>query len=225
MTCKKRFEAQGSAFYTSGCTSQEGISLIELLVTILLSSVVMGAIYSVYRVQTRSLKVQENRMEAQEYARSVLDLMVREIRNTGYAPTGAACAGVVVADAQTLQFRYDANADGDCDDPDEDITYSFDTAGCPAGFGNITRKDGTNVALPITNCNVPSDAGKFSLAYYQKDSTTAFATPVSDTDRPDIQRVFITVIVESKKPDADFGGQLISTMTSNVDLRNRGLPL
>ena len=44
--------------------------------TILLSSIVMGAIYSVYRVQTHSMKVQENRMEAQEYARSVLDLMV-----------------------------------------------------------------------------------------------------------------------------------------------------
>ena len=62
--------------------------MIELLVTILLSSIVMGAIYSVYRVQTHSMKVQENRMEAQQYARSVLDLMVREIRNAGYDPLG-----------------------------------------------------------------------------------------------------------------------------------------
>ncbi len=39
-----------------------------------------------------------------------------------------------------------------------------------------------------------------------------------------IQRVKITVTGHSKNPDADFGGQLISTMTSNVDLRNIGLP-
>ncbi len=225
MTCNKPFEAQGSTFNISDCTSQEGFSLIELLVTILLSSIVMGAIYSVYRVQTHSMKVQENRMEAQEYARSVLDLMVREIRNAGYAPlAGTTCAGIVSADAQTLQFRYDVNADGDCADLDEDITYGFDTAGCPAGFANITRDDAndTNSAEPITDCNIRDESGKFSLAYYQKDSTTAYATPVSAVNRLLTHRVIVTITVESKNPNSEFGGQLISTMTSNVNLHNIG---
>lgn len=227
MTRKKRFEAQGSTFNISGCTSQEGFSLIELLVTILLSSIVMGAIYSVYRVQTHSMKVQENRLEAQEYARSVLDLMVREIRNAGYAPLGCPEGpGIADADAQTLQFRYDVSSppDGDCADLDEDITYGFDTAGCPAGFANITRDDANdgNSAQPITNCNIRDEAGKFSLAYYPKDSPTAYATPVSAANRSVTHRVVVTITVESKNPDPEFGGQLISTMTSNVNLRNIG---
>src|SRR3990167_9234230 len=75
--------------------TETGFTIIELLVSLLLTSIIMGAIYSVYRVQTHSAKIQENRLEAQEYARSVLDMMVREIRNAGYAPTGAACAVVV----------------------------------------------------------------------------------------------------------------------------------
>ncbi len=199
--------------------------MIELLVTVLLSSIVMGAIYSVYRVQTHSMKVQENRMEAQEYARSVLDLMVREIRNAGYDPLGCTeVAGIADAGVQTLQFRFDANADGDCADLDEDITYGFDTTGCPSGFANITRDDANdgNAAQPITNCNIRDEAGKFSLAYYQKDSTTAFATPVSVPNRQLTHRVVVTITVESKNPNSEFGGQMISTMTSSVNLHNIG---
>ncbi len=211
--------------------------MIELLVTILLSSIVMGAIYSVYRVQTHSMKVQENRLEAQEYARSVLDLMVREIRNAGYAPLGCGeGAGIAVAGAQTLQFRYDANADGDCADLDEDITYGFDTAGCSAGFANITRKDGANAALPITDCNVATGTANFSFTYYPKNCLdNNFSTPVGGgaaacpgTPGGDagtfaaLHRVKITLTVQSKNPDPEFGGQLISTMTSNVNLHNIG---
>lgn len=199
--------------------------MIELLVTVLLSSIVMGAIYSVYRVQTQSMKVQENRMEAQEYARSVLDLMVREIRNAGYDPIGCTeVAGIAVAGAQALQFRFDANADGDCADLDEDITYGFDTTGCPSGFANISRDDANdgNAAQPITNCNIRDESDKFSLAYYQKDSTTAFATPVSEANRLITHRVVVTITVESKNPNSEFGGQMISTMTSNINLHNIG---
>ena len=238
MICKIRFDAQGSTCNISSCTSHRAFSLIELIVAILLSSVVMGAIYSVYRFQTRSLKVQGDRIEAQEYARSVLDLMVREIRNAGYDPTDAGCAGIMAANAQTVRFTHDANANGNCADPDEDITYSF-VPGCATDFGNITRDDAndTEPAQPLTDCNVPDVAGKFSLAYYPKDCSNNFSTPVGTgtaacpgTAGGDagtlaaVQRVKITVTGHSKNPDTDFGGQLKSTMTSNVDLRNIGLP-
>lgn len=244
MIGKKRFEAQGSTCSISSCTSHRAFSLIELIVAILLGSVVMGAIYSVYRVQTRSMKVQENRMEAQEYARSVLDLMVREIRNTGYLPIGACVTtpantnGIIDANAQSFQFVHDSNADTDCVDLDENVTYDFVTTGCAAGMGNITRKEGTNAAVQLTDCNV-SDAPIFT--YFPKDCPNNFSTPVGTPaggppvcpatpgghagTLADVQRVTIAVTIQSKNPDPDFGpGQLTATMTSNVDLRNIGLP-
>jgi len=236
MIWKKRFGGTDSTFSLASFALPGGYSLIELLVTIVLSFIVMGAIYSVYRFQTRSLKVQENRMEAQRYVRSVLDLMVREIRNAGYDPTVAGCAGIQIADAQRVQFRYDANANGVCTDLDENITYDFVT-GCATGLGNITRQEGTNAAVAITDCNIPDDPGKFSLAYYPKDCSNNFSTPVGTGTAAcpgtaggdagtlvSVQRVKITVTGHSKNPDTDFGGQLKSTMTSNVDLRNIGLP-
>ncbi len=219
MTCKKRFEAQGSTFNISGCTSQEGFSLIELLVTIVLSSIVMGAIYSVYRVQTRSMKVQENRMEAQQYARSVLDLMVREIRNVGYFPVGACSTtpansdGIITADAQSFQFVYDADADNDCAGPDENIAYAY-----AAANKDITRAVDGGAAQVLTDGN----ATNLDLKYFQQDGTE-LTRPVTDSDlKKTIKRVLISITVQSKDTGTEFGGgQINATMTSNVDLRNR----
>ncbi len=215
--------------------SPKGFTIVELLVSILLTSIIMTAVYSVYRVQTHSAKVQESRLEAQEYARSVLDMMVREIRNAAYNPlsatNGTNCAGgssgvpsVVTATATSIRFTYDfqntagstSTPDGLCNGPDEDITYTY-TTGCAAGFGDVTRNGSGN---PLTNCNVTS----FSLSYFKQDGTPLTSFPLSAADCLTIQRVNITLIVQSLKPDAEFGGQLTVTMTSNADLRNRGLP-
>lgn len=219
---------------------QKGFTIIELLVSVLLTSMIMGAIYSVYRVQTHSAKVQENRLEAQEYARAVLDMMVRETRNAAYNPLGTSsgnnCAGgsagtpsVVTATATSFRFTYDFQgttagsvSNGHCDNADEDITYQYQAPGpqnCPAGFGDVTRT-ANGTTEPLTNCNVTA----FSLTYYPKDSTTAYATPVASGNLGIIKRVSISLTVRSKNPDAQFGGQLDANMTSNADLRNRGLP-
>ena len=237
--CRRRFGVHGSTLHVARRTSHAGFTVIEFLVSILLTSIIMAAIYSVYRVQIHTVKAQESRLEAQEYARAVLDLMVREIRNAGYAPTGAACAGVDRAEDQRLQFLVDANGNGACNDSDEDIEYRFDTTGCPAGFGNITRE---NAAAPgaeaMTDCNVPTGTANFSFTYYPQDCTNNFSTPVGagaaacpgapgdNAGTLDaIQRVLISLTVQSKDPDQGFGGgQLDATMTSNADLRNRGLP-
>ena len=73
---------------------QSGFTLSELLVAAGLSLAVMASIYGLFRSQTHTIKGQESRMEAHEYAMAILDAMVREIRNTGYFPTGTACGNV-----------------------------------------------------------------------------------------------------------------------------------
>lgn len=201
---------------------QNGFTLVEMLISTVLTLVLLGAVYGVYKVQARNLKVQDDRLAAQEYARTVVDLMVREIRNAGFAPNGGAC-GVLQASADVFQFTYDANANGLCvTDANENITYSFATTGCPNGFGNIRRQDGANDPQALTDCNVPTGAANFSFTYFTQNSTVALATPV--TGLATIQRVVVTVAIQSKNPDPEFQGQLTVTMTSNADLRNRGLP-
>lgn len=227
--------------------SKNGFTIVELLVSILLTFLVMGAVYSVYRVQTHSAKLQENRLEAQEYARSVLDLMVREIRNAAYNPLGAVsvsalgtnCAGgsvgapgVVTATATSIRFTLDFQGttagsvpNGSCDNADEDITYAFDTTGCPSGYGNVTRKEGANAAQALTNCNVPDvNNQRLDIRYFKQDGNELTRPVTVAADLAAIQRVLITLTVQSLKPDTEFGGQLTAAVTSNADLRNRGLP-
>jgi prepilin-type N-terminal cleavage/methylation domain-containing protein len=195
---------------------ETGFTLVELLVSMLLMGLILAAAYGVYRVQARELKVQDYRLEAQEYVRTVVDLMVREIRNAGFDPKGVGCAGVFTADSQTLHFAYDADPSNSCSGSNQDITYQFSATGCPAGFGNITRNGEV-----ITDCNVPTGTSNFSFTYYPRDSSTAYATPVAAGNLGTIQRVLITVKVQSKYSDPVFGGQLTASMTSNADLRNR----
>ena len=224
MLSRKRLRFQGSTLNARHHRAHAGFTLAELLVSMLLSSIIMGAVYSVYRMQSHTMKIQEKRLDAQDYARSVLDMMVREIRNAGYFPVGACTTspvntnGIITADSQTFRFVYDSNAANGCADADENTECRFDSSGCTNGLGDIKRKT-TNPAndQAITDCNVTS----FSLTYYAKDSTT----PLSPVVLANVQRISITLTVQSKNPDSQFGGQqLDATLTSNVDLRNRGLP-
>ncbi len=214
-------------------SNEEGFTAIEFIVSIFMTLIVMGVIYSVFRLQTRSLKSQENRMEAQQYTRSVLNLMVREVRNLGHFP-GVECTtspvhvnGIIAANDDVFHFVTDANADDLCDDENENILYSIDTANCPTGFGNIMRQDFNatpSTAQALTDCNFPTAGSDPLFVYYPKDSTIAYATPVGSVNLGNIQRLLVTTTVESKNQDSEFGGASTAVMKSNVDLRNRGLP-
>ncbi|MBI2089110.1 MAG: prepilin-type N-terminal cleavage/methylation domain-containing protein [Deltaproteobacteria bacterium] len=218
--------------------SPGGFTLVEMLVSILITSLIVVAIYSIFRVQTHSVKIQENRLEAQEYARSVLDIMVREIRNAGYFPVTVTdlvnctptLGGIVTAGAQTFSFNLDADANGNCAGPNERIAYTF-------SGGNITRAADGGAAESLTDSN----ATNLQLIYYPQQTGGTAPPPycyaslgdlivngvtcsgIVTANLANIQRVSISVTVQSKNPDAEFGGQLNATMTSNADLRNRGL--
>jgi prepilin-type N-terminal cleavage/methylation domain-containing protein len=207
---------------------ESGFSLIELLIGLVLTSTIMGAAYAVFRMQTLSIKAQEQRMEAQEYARAVLDLIVRELRNADYSTGTATCAGIVVASSQSVQVRIDANADGDCADANEDVTYAYNS-----GTQNITRTEVGGSAENLTD----GKATNLQFTYYPQNCTNNFSTPVGGGSSAcpasaganagtlaSIQRISVTLTVQSRNTGDMGGGTLNAVMTSNVDLRNRGLP-
>lgn len=206
--------------------NQKGFTLIELMVSAGLSLAVLAAIYGLFRAQTHTIRGQEGRMEAQEYAMSVLDTMVREIRNTGYFPTGTACAtpantaGIIAATAQSFRLVYDTNGDGACE---EDVSFTYD-----ATSKNISRN-----GAPLTDGN----ATAIQFTYYpQQTSGTAPVPYCFSAGNPTgcsgdlaanlsaVQKITISITVQSKNTDAQFGGLSNITMSSSADLRNHNLP-
>ena len=180
-------------------------------------------------------------MEAQEYARASLDMMVREIRNLGYFPNRTPCAtpantsGIVTADpptAQRIHFVYDADGNGDCAAAGEEITYSYD----PTAL-NISRTANGGAAQTLTDANLTA----FQFVYYPKQTGGALPPPycyavagdlvvngvtcsgIVTANVANIQRVSVSLTVKSKSTDTQFGGQQTITMDSNANLRNRGL--
>ena len=211
--------------------NQNGFTLAELMVSAGLALVVLAAIYGVFRAQTHTIKGQESRMEAHEYAMSVLDMIVREIRNTGYFPTGTACAttpantaGIITATAQSFRLVYDANGDGACE---EDISFTYDAA----------NKDVLRAVSGISSSLTDGNATALQFTYYpQQTSGTAPAPYCFSAGNPAgcsgdlasnlsaVQKITVSITVQSKSTDAQFGGQSSITMSSNADLRNHNLP-
>ena len=205
-------------------SKHDGFTLIETVVAMFMMTITMAAFYTVYRMQTRSLKGQEYRLEAQQTARAALDFMVRELRNARYNPTGEEdgddCGdeadgkpGIVTATATTLHFSYDSSdpPDGDCDDVGENVRYSI--------AGNDITRTADGKEEELTDGNVATNG--LTLAYFAEDNVTQLDSfPLNATDRARIKRVSITITINSKNPTDKFGGALTAEMKTNVDLRN-----
>jgi Tfp pilus assembly protein PilW len=204
---------------------QRGFTLSELLVAAGLSLAVMASIYGLFRSHSHTIKGQESRMEAHEYAMAILDVMVREIRNTGYFPSAAcnATGGVASATATSFSFIYDKDNSGTCSGDDEVVAFAYDSVS-----KNVTRN-----SQELSDGNVTA----VQFTYYpQQTSITAPAPFCFSTGNPSgcsgtlssslsaIQKIAISITVQSKNPDVQFGGQSNITMSSSADLRNHGLP-
>ena len=208
------------------CKNQRGFTLTELLVSMGLSLFVLAGVGSLFRAQSHTVKAQESKMEANEYALTVLDMVVREVRNAGYFPSIAcdATGGITSASATSITLQYDKNGDGDCADADENITFAFDGT-------NITR---TTTSPATTSTLTDTNATALTFAYYpQQTSATAPAPYCISSGVPSgcsgtllsslksVQKITISLTVTPKSTDSNFTGSPV-TMSLTADLRNHG---
>jgi type IV pilus assembly protein PilW len=104
-----------------------GFTLIELLVVLAISLLVMTGIYKTFRFQQQSYSLQRQMVAMEQNLRSAMIMMAKEIRMAGCDPFDIAGAGIVTANASTIQFTMDLNYDSDVNDPNENITYYLNT--------------------------------------------------------------------------------------------------
>jgi type IV pilus assembly protein PilW len=197
---------------TATIKSRYGFTLVELLIAIAVGGVVMAGICSAYYSQQESYITQDQVSAMQQNLRAGLWFMEREIRMAGYDPTGTANTGIVTANATSIRFTLDLNADGDTDDSNEDITYSLDDSDGD-GDSDLARKVGVGNNQPVAdNIN--------ALNFVYLDQAGYITTTL-----PDIRSVQVTLVARAQRPDARYtdtasyanqqGEQILSTQNDN----------
>lgn len=82
--------------------NKEGFTLVELMITLVISGIVVAAIYSAYIVQQRSYTAQDAVAEMQQNIRAAMMLMGRDIRMAGYRPVDGAFGFVGMGGAENF---------------------------------------------------------------------------------------------------------------------------
>ncbi|RJX28227.1 MAG: prepilin-type N-terminal cleavage/methylation domain-containing protein [Desulfurivibrio sp.] len=162
--------------------SQGGFTLVELLITMLLSGIVIISIYSAFQAQQTSYVVQDQVTEMQQNIRAGIDTMTKEMRFAGYDPQRTADAAIVSAAATSMNFTLDLNRDGDVADANENITYSLDT-----------------VDLELERNNQPLAQNIEGLEFVYLDEDNAVTA-----DADEIRSVVISILARAGQADRAF---------------------
>jgi type IV pilus assembly protein PilW len=103
-----RFLARLKGTGQPGMQHQKGFTLVELMITILVSSVVVGAAYTVFSSQQKTYTGQKAVVDIQENLRAGMFFLTREVRMAGYCQDDTAPdAGFQTAGPGSVRFTMD----------------------------------------------------------------------------------------------------------------------
>ncbi|HVQ56886.1 MAG TPA: type II secretion system protein, partial [Pyrinomonadaceae bacterium] len=128
--------------------SASGFSLIELVVAMTLILVVLALVSTLFSRSLTTRQRESSRTDALTAAQAALNVISREVANSGY---GLAGNGLVLTDSSAQQLHFSSNIRNDnliFTDPGEDVTYFFDAA-----TQSILRHDrnGGGINVPRTS--------------------------------------------------------------------------
>jgi hypothetical protein len=187
---------------------QQGtITLVELMIAWVVSAIALAAMYTILVSQSEVYRVQDQVVDMEQTARTIMDLVTRDLRMAGYKPAQGAVFDGVTYDPGQLRIRSDLNGDGKTIEVNEDVIYTY----TPATF-EVLRTTG---AAQIRFKHVQT----FTFSYLD-----AAGNPTPTT--ANIRQVEVTVTTRTATPDKNYPtnmGYRTATLRSKVTLRNLGL--
>ena len=189
-----------------------GFTLIEMIVALGLSLVTVGAVYSLYVRELQAQYVREDRLEMQQQARVVIDVVSRETLMAGFDPrrvNGDSDPSNdflgITYDPERLVIKADLNGNGVIADPHESIIFVFD-----AKTHTLRRNTGGG------NQPFGENIESFLVEYFDQGGH-----PTVESSK--IKQVKITVTARTEDPDPKYipnGGYRTVTLQTHVTPRN-----
>jgi len=196
--------------------TNQGFSLVELLVAMVMGLAILGAVLSIFVNQNRTHAIQQEVAYAQQNVRAAMGLMVWDIRNAGHNPDNGDFRAIEEATSTSIRVKADYSnpADGDAGDAEEDITYTVNAS------DQLTRDDAVLGPEAIVDF---VDNLQFSYGFADGDTGIPNEADVDDSnDRDDIRLVIIRLGVRTENPDPDTGQDRVRNLTTRVRVRNMG---
>ncbi len=196
--------------------SAGGFSLVELIMSLLLSLFILGVAVAVFSGALGSRDRESSRTDAITSAQAALNIMSREIGNAGY---GLVDNGIVVADSDANRLHVRANVENSganglsIDQPGEDIMFYYESAS-----QSVVRYDRITGTSGVINRVSDVDFAYFD---YTVDPATGavivtgpLTTASANTGRVDITLKVFLANVQGQPVNR------IETVSSDVTLRN-----
>ncbi|MBU1056272.1 MAG: PilW family protein [Proteobacteria bacterium] len=172
--------------------SNKGVTLVELMVVMGLTTIVLGVIYAAYHTQSRMNIKETAVVNMQQNIRGSLYLFEKDIRMAGYNPNPTATENFGIIDITDINgnsaITFTADIDGDGLVGSDTFYYQiYDyTSGSPVGILDLGRKKGASPGYTI----VAESIDALGLAYaYDNDgdgqldvSPSGFVLWAIDTD-------------------------------------------
>jgi len=193
-------------------TDSRGFTIIEVLITMALAGVVMGAIYTIFISSNRSYRTQDSVADAQQRVRVGIDFVAHDIRMAGLDPLSVG-AGIENATGTNLRLTADIDVNGVIDTPlnQERITYDYDSAS-----RTLRRKLYEGTASETAWQPLIDDVSAMSFSYLGAGGA-AIAAPVSAANLDNIQAVVIAMTCQGRDGQ---GRAFTRRLTTQVNLRN-----
>jgi prepilin-type N-terminal cleavage/methylation domain-containing protein len=212
--------------------NQKGFSLVEMTVAMTITLILMALVATLFSRALGTRARESRRTDALTSAQAALDVMSREIGNSGYgihyvnaANAKVAANGLVLADSGQNKIHLRANVENSdyCTaSPGEDVTYYFDST-----TSSIVRYDANGIpnASPcqfgtaVTSV-VVNRISNVTFTYFDYTGSSSTPSPASGSSTPtlDTGRVRINVTVTLDPVPGQPSGTV--TLTSDVTLRN-----
>lgn len=212
----------------------QGFTLVEILITMLISGIVMGTIFSIHQSQQQVYTIQEDVVAMQQNGRAGMDIVSHDIRTAGYNPTSSTAIGfitnqnfsnggglteAVTTGASTIAFTSDLDGDGTIDAAAQDINGDGNT--------DITemeqiayRLNGTNLQRYATTTGiiewqtVAENIQAIEFFYTLADGTQSTAPTVANL--PNIRAITTTILASTTNLDQKFIGPATVTTPSGA---------
>ncbi len=200
--------------------------MVELIIAMTIGLIILGALYSVFTMQNRTLAIQEQVTEMQQNARLGMEIMLRDIQMAGYNPTKTSPwssgmqPGLTGATTNSLSFVSDLNANADTtttgSNPEENIVYDRYVDGGTSSLRRTVNGTGNPIVENI-------DA--LSFAYYDRDGNALSIPPPLSA----VRKLQVTITAKSARQDLSYSDPVYGdhyrrfSLTFQVAPRNLGL--